>query len=155
MKSNTPRAALCCGLLASLLSVPAYAQYAIDWFKISGGSDTSTSGVYVVSGTIGQHATGGPIVGGNYSLTGEFWSLLYVLPTIGPTNVSLSIVVTPNGMVLIHWPYPSVGFKLERTDSLLNSNWVPVTNQPVQVGQELQVLITPVAGTSFYRLRSP
>jgi len=40
--------------------------YSIDWHKVSGGGGTSTGGVYSVSGTIGQHDAGGPMIGGAY-----------------------------------------------------------------------------------------
>ena len=38
--------------------------------------------MYSVSGTIGQHDAGGPMTGGNYSLTGGFWAL-YAVQTPG------------------------------------------------------------------------
>ena len=80
MKFNILRASLCCGWVAFLLGLPAYAQYTVDWFKISGGADSSQGAVYALSGTISQHDAGSPMVGGDYSLTGGFWSILHVLP---------------------------------------------------------------------------
>ena len=68
--------------LALLLLAPVVLfaqQYSIDWYKIAGGGGTSTNGQYAVSGTIGQHDAGGPITGGNYSLTGGFWALISVV----------------------------------------------------------------------------
>ena len=53
-------------------------SYSLDWHKIAGGGGTSTGGVYAVSGTIGQHDAGGPMAGGNYSLTGGFWAFYAV-----------------------------------------------------------------------------
>jgi len=63
-------------LLGILLpSVILHAQsYSIDWYKIGGGGGTSTNGQYSLSGTIGQHDAGGPMSGGNYSVTGGFWA---------------------------------------------------------------------------------
>ena len=62
--------------LGLLLGLFASAQnYSIDWYKIAGGGGVSTSAVYTVSGTIGQHDAGGPMIGGSYSLFGGFWSL--------------------------------------------------------------------------------
>ena len=54
-------------------------QYSIDWYKVSGGGGTSTGGTYQVSGTIGQPDASGALSGGNYSLTGGFWSLISVV----------------------------------------------------------------------------
>jgi hypothetical protein len=58
-------------------------QYTIDWYKISGGGGTSTGGPmigtnYSASGTIGQPDASGVMSGGNYSVTGGFWSLYAV-----------------------------------------------------------------------------
>jgi hypothetical protein len=67
-------------LLGLLLPASGMAQqYSIDWFKVSGGDSTGTGDVYAVSGTIGQHDTGGSLTGSNYSLTSGFWSLVAVV----------------------------------------------------------------------------
>ncbi len=58
-------------------------SYSIDWYKIAGGGGTSIGGTYQVSGTIGQPDASGVMTGGNYSLTGGFWSLLQVVQTPG------------------------------------------------------------------------
>jgi len=58
-------------------SLAAYAQFAIDWYTIDGGGGTSTSGVYAVSGTIGQPDAGPAMTGGAYSVEPEasgIWS---------------------------------------------------------------------------------
>src|ERR1700746_2423909 len=151
MSSNILRLLLFWLLVCSVV-YRASGQYSSDWFKISGGADTSTGAVYSVSGTIGQHDAGGPMVGGNYSLTGGFWSMLAVVPS-GQTNPTPSLAITLNNAVLVSWPSSSTGFVLEQTTDLLTGNWVAVTNAPVQIGQEWQVTINPVPGNSFYRLR--
>ena len=53
-------------------------QYNVDWYTITGGGGAGSNGQYVVSGTIGQ-PDAGTMNGGNYSLTGGFWSLLAVV----------------------------------------------------------------------------
>jgi len=47
--------------------------YAIDWHTIDTGGGTSSGGSYTLTGTIGQHDAGGPMTGGELSLTGGFW----------------------------------------------------------------------------------
>ena len=67
-------------LIFSLL-VPtiSFAQsYSIDWYKVAGGGGASTNGVYTLSGALGQPDASGAMTGGNYSLTGGFWSLSLV-----------------------------------------------------------------------------
>src|SRR5947207_2392022 len=49
-------------------------NYSIGWFTIDGGGGTSTGGVYQVRGTIGQPDAGLTMSGGNFFLTGGFWS---------------------------------------------------------------------------------
>src|SRR5947209_14491047 len=63
-----------CTLFAlAIVLIKAGAQtYSIDRFKVPGGGGTSTGGVFTLSGTIGQHDVGGPLSGGNFSLTGGF-----------------------------------------------------------------------------------
>lgn len=59
--------------LAVGVAAPAWAQYSIAWFTISGGGAMSTSGgPYILGGTIGQPIAG-TASGGGYSLGGGFW----------------------------------------------------------------------------------
>ena len=48
-------------------------DFSISWYTIDGGGGTSSGGDFVLSGTIGQHDAGGPMVGGDFSVTGGFW----------------------------------------------------------------------------------
>src|SRR5215469_9329583 len=91
-------------------------SYSIDWYKISGGGGTSSNGQYTVSGTIGQHDAGGPMTGGNYSLTGGFWSLLSVVQTLG--SPTLRIFLTSSNTAVVAWPAPSTGFTLQMSTSV-------------------------------------
>src|ERR1035437_1377725 len=69
-------------LLFLAMGIIVHAQsYSIDWYKIAGGGGTSTGGTYQVSGTIGQPDASGAMAGGNYSLTGGFWSLISIVQT--------------------------------------------------------------------------
>src|SRR5215472_6401864 len=104
-------------LLLSFLSAAALAlstysasaqSYSIDWYKIAGGGGTSSNGQFTVSGTIGQHDAGGPMVGGNFSLTGGFWSLLSVVQTVG--SPTLRIFLTTTNTAVVAWPTSATGF---------------------------------------------
>ena len=77
-------------LLASAFCLPAVAQqYSLNWHKIGGGGGISTGGAYQLDATIGQTDASGAQSGGNYALTGGFWSFL----------AAPQIHVTPNGLV--------------------------------------------------------
>ena len=142
-------------LLAFGLLLPAvgFAQpYSIDWYTIDGGGGTSSNGQYVVSGTIGQ-PDAGTISGGNYSVTGGFWSLLAVVQT--PGAPLLSIQLTTTNTALITWPVSSPAFNLQKNSALGTANWGSVTNVPAVVGGQNQVIIAPPAGNWYYRLKYP
>jgi hypothetical protein len=126
--------------------------YSIDWYKISGGGGTSSNGQYTISGTIGQHDAGGPMIGGNYSLTGGFWSLLSVVQTVG--SPTLRIFLTTSNTAVVAWPAPSTGFSLQVNTNLSGTNW-GATPASIVVGSENQVIIAPPAGKQFFRLFHP
>ncbi len=89
-------------LLASAVvafAATASAQYNISWHKLSGGSGTSSSAHYSVTGTIGQPDAGGTVTCGNYAITAGFWSLGFVVETSSPpgTNSPPAILSQPVG----------------------------------------------------------
>jgi hypothetical protein len=140
-------AGLSVGLLAAATLV--YAQtYSIDWFTIDGGGGTSTGGVYSISGTIGQPDAGGPMTGGNFSLTGGFWPLPGAVQTIGAPI--LTIIPTGPGQATISWTPNTPGYVLQETLSLLPPNWV---NSPS--GASNPVLVPVARPMKFYRLFKP
>ena len=129
-------------------------QYSIDWHKIAGGGGTSTSGVYSVSGTIGQPDAGAAMTGGNYSLTGGFWGLISLVQT--PGAPLLSILRTDTNTVVVSWPSSSTGWKLQQnTNSLDPADWGDVTDPVQDDGTSKTVAVKSPAGNRFYRLFKP
>src|ERR1051326_6966601 len=113
--------------------------YSIDWFTIAGGAGTSTGGVYTLSGTIGQ-ADAGHMSGGNFTLDGGFWAIIATVPT--PGSPALRVVFTTTNTVVGAWPNPSSGFSLQQNPVVNNAaGWSGVTNAPVVVGSEKQVIL--------------
>ena len=70
-------------------------NYSIDWYKIAGGGGTSTNGAYSLTGTIGQPDASSAMSGGNYSVTGGFWSLISVVQTAGAPRFISAIPAIP------------------------------------------------------------
>lgn len=137
---------------ASLLATVANAQYSIDWYKISGGGGTSTGGVYTVSGTIGQHDAGGPMTGGNYSLTGGFWSLVALQTPGAPL---LHIAKTGTNTVVLWWASPATGFGLQQNADVQNSGaWIPAPQTVADNGTTKSVVVNPPTGNVYYRLKN-
>jgi hypothetical protein len=142
-------------LLASLgLTFCASAQtYSIDWFKISGGGGTSTGGVYAASGTIGQPDAGGAMSGGNYSLTGGFWSLIAVVQTPGAPTLSLT---RSADSITISWPYPSSGWALEQNASITSAGGWQASGYAISTNASLNsITITAPTGRAYFRLHKP
>src|SRR5262249_53060692 len=131
-------------------------SFSIDWFTVDGGGGTSSGGTFAVSGTVGQPDAGPVMSGGNFSLTGGFWSLLSVVQT--PGAPLLSIEQLPGG-VRVFWPVPATGFVLEKSPALSSSppatvwSLVPIATYQTNATQ-ISVTVSPPVGSTFYRLRS-
>jgi len=119
-------------------------QYSIDWFTLDGGGGTSTGGVYAVSGTIGQPDAGPAMNGGNFSLTGGFWSLLNVVQT--PGAPALTIQRGTPGNAIVSWAPNTLGFVLQETLSLSPPNW---TNS---ISGATNPVAIPASAKKFFRL---
>jgi len=138
-------------ILGLLLPVTGFAQgYSIDWYKITGGGGTSTGGVYQVSGTIGQpDASGamanGNMVGGDYSLTGGFWSL-YAVQTPGAPLLTISY---SGNQAVISWSPSATGWTLQTNNNLATGTWGNYTGAVVNNS----VTNSPTAGNLFFRLK--
>ncbi len=139
------------------LLIPALGQaqsYSIDWYKVAGGGGTSTNGPYSLSGTVGQQDASTAMTGGNYSLTGGFWSLISVVQTPGAPNLT----ITQSGnSVIVSWP-DTGSYTLQQNSNLaVSAGWAtsgyPVTtNSPAGTNS---ITITPPAGNLFFRLANP
>src|SRR5580700_3191178 len=102
-------------LAVLLLALASRAQnYSIDWYKVSGGGGASTGGIYQVSGTIGQPDASGAMSGGNYSLTGGFWSL-YAVQTPGAPMLTITYF---GNQAVVSWSPSVSGWTLQTNANL-------------------------------------
>jgi hypothetical protein len=129
-------------------------QYSIDWFKVAGGGGTSAGGAYQISGTIGQHDAGGPMIGGNYSLMGGFWSIISVVQTPGAPQLVINFH-SQSPTVTVSWPASATNYVLQQNSNLATVNWTPVGLPITTNGATLSVTISPPVGNLFFRLNSP
>src|SRR6516162_3436123 len=128
----------------------ASAQYAIDWFKVSGGGGTSTNGQYSLSGTIAQHDAGGPMSGGNYSVTGGFWALYSIIQTTGAPT----LYITHSGNTVTVFWQAVPGWSLQQNSTLaLPSTWSASSGVTTSNGTNYWS-ITPPIGNLFFQLKS-
>jgi hypothetical protein len=143
-------------LLGLIAPVLAQAQtYSISWYKVAGGGGTSagTNGpvVYSVSGTIGQHDASSQMSGGNFALTGGFWSIISVVETPGVPNLSVSL---SSGSVVVSWPDTGT-YTLQQTSGLAPANWQSSGYSVSTIDGTSSITITSPTGNLFFRLKSP
>ena len=126
-------------------------SYSIDWYKIAGGGGTSTNGLYAVSGTIGQPDAGNTMSGGNYSLTGGFWSLISVVQTAGAPTLYVS---QSGSAVTVYWQDAS-GWSLQQNNNLSTpAGWSATGGVSLVNGTNYLNVASP-SGNLFFRLQHP
>jgi hypothetical protein len=137
---------------ACVLATSALAQsYSIDWFTIDGGGGRSTGGVFAVSGIVGQpDANPQPMTGGNFSLTGGFWSL-FAVQTPGAPLLSITRQGTD---VRVFWPLPAAGFVLDQSLTVTGA-WSQVSFPYATNATDISISAPAPGGNRFYRLRKP
>jgi hypothetical protein len=147
----------CFILLHSSFCLRALGQsYTVDWYKIAGGGGTSTGGpvtgtnYYSVSGTIGQPDASGAMTGGNYSLTGGFWSLVDVVQTPGAPTLYIS---HSGNTVTVCWQAVS-GWNLIQSGNLTTpmGSWSASSGITTSNGTNA-ITLTPPVGNLFFRLQ--
>jgi hypothetical protein len=137
-------------LFAVLIPAVSFAQsYSIDWYKIAGGGGTSTGGTYQISGTIGQPDASSTMTGGNYLVTGGFWSLIAVVQTVGAPALTITHV---GNSVKVSWPYPSTGWTLQQNSDLTTANW-STSSGIANDGTNNVITVTSPVGNLFFRLK--
>lgn len=130
-----------------LFSLPGFAQpYSIDWHKIAGGGGTSTNGQYALSGTIGQHDASPASSGGQYTVTGGYWSLVNIVQTPGAPLLTISYTAN---QAIISWPVSATGWTLQTNRDLLTTNWGDYTGPIINN----TATNSPASGNLFFRLR--
>lgn len=125
--------------------------YSLDWHKIAGGGSTSTNGQYSVSGTVGQQDASRPSSGGNYSLTGGYWSLISLAHT--PDAPPLQIRQSGDS-VIIFWR-DVAGWELQQNTNLTAEVWSPSAHSITSSSGTNQIVIALPAGNLFFRLHRP
>jgi hypothetical protein len=128
-------------------------SYSIDWYTIDGGG-YSASGAYSITGTVGQ-PDAGSMRGGNFSLTGGFWSVVGVVQT--ETAPPLHIIYSTTNTVVVYWSLPDTGWRLQYTLNLSTSPivWTEIPPPYLANATSLYHLEPIPAGNKFYRLHKP
>ena len=75
-----------------------------------------------------------------------------VMPVTPPT---LTFALTNSNALVISWPSDSTGFVLQSNSLLGTTHWIDVTNVPVLVNNQNQVIFSTATGNNFFRLFHP
>ena len=77
-------------------------------------------------------------------------------------NVSMTLAYPPLTLnfsrpssLVFRWPYTNSAYRLQANASLLTTNWVTLSNSPVNVGTNSQITLPAPATAQFYRLTPP
>ena len=98
----------------------------------------------------GQPDAGGPMTGGNYSLTGGFWSLIAVVQTPGLPNLTITFV-GPNSVVVC-WANTG-SYTLQQNSNLAGGSWATSGYTITTSNGTNSVTVTPPTGNLFFRLK--
>jgi len=140
-------------LQAFAFSLAQAQNFSLDWSTIDGGGGTSTGGVYYVTGTIGQPDASNAMSGGNYSLTGGFWSIIAAVQT--PGAPTLAVTHSANS-VTVSWPLEPSGFRLQQNNNLANpAGWSAYGGTVSTNNGVNSITLTPPVGNLFFRLSNP
>ena len=130
------------------------AQTNVDWQTLDGGGGTSTGGVFVLEGTIGQPDGSEAMQGGDFQLQGGFWSLVELVQTEGAPTLRIANISSV--AVTLAWPVAGAeGYQLQQASRLADPDWTPVSGTPSVVGDEYQLTTGPVVVKHYYRLQKP
>jgi hypothetical protein len=90
------------------------------------------------------------MAGGDFILTGGFWSLLSAVQT--PGAPLLTITLTATNTAVVSWPLSATGFLLQQNSSLHSTNWMPVPGPFATNGESQQIIISHPQGQRYFRL---
>lgn len=117
-------------------------QYGVQIYDVSNPTNIVRLGSTNYSGTV--QAASGNCIYLNDSLR--------ILQTVGP---QLTMGVTNTGALWISWPTNLIAFTLQQNSDLTGTDWEPVPDSPVVVSNWNQVILSPTATNTFFRLQYP
>jgi hypothetical protein len=141
-------------VLAALFSpASSHAQsFSIDWYKIAGGGGASTNGPFSLSGTIGQQDASGAMTGGNYSVTGGFWSIISVMQVPGAPYLNIMRLGTN---VVVSWPNIGSHTLQQNANLAVTNGWAATSFNVTTANGTNSISIPSPTGNLFFRLTTP
>lgn len=127
--------------------------FSISWYKVAGGggnsAGTNGTAVFSVSGTVGQPDASPALTGGQFAVTGGYWSLISAVPTPGAPALTITLQGTS---VVVSWPNYG-NFTLQQNNNLaVPSGWVTSSYAITTNGSIDNITIPSPTGALFFRL---
>jgi hypothetical protein len=107
-------------------------------------------GRFTLTGIIGQPDAGVTLTGGQFSLTGGFWSFLSVVQTPGAPSLKIKLV---GANAVLSWPLNTSGFFLQETSSLSVPVWTSTPQRVVNTATEHTVTVPAGGLMKCFRLK--
>ena len=152
MKTST----LASALLLIALSAPAQGttNLNLNWYTFRGGGGTSSNTFGRLRGSIGL-PDAGVMTAGNFTLVGGFWADVAAIQTAGAPY--LTVRHTSTNTVVVSWPLPDDGWKLQASTNLAAHPvaWAEIA-PPYQTSLADLYYVEPFpTGQKYYRLHKP
>jgi hypothetical protein len=126
----------------------------LNWTTFDGGGGTSSNSFGRLRGTSGQ-PDAGTLRAGDFTLVGGFWGAVGALQTPGAPY--LTVRHTSTNTVVVSWPLPGTGWKLQATANLAAHPiaWAEIA-PPYQTSTTDLYYVEPFpTSQKYYRLQKP
>jgi hypothetical protein len=137
-------------LLTATARAQSGGQFDLSWSTIDNGGGASSGGQFTVTGTAGQPDASTPLTGGQFSLTGGFWSFLSVVQTAGAPLLKIKLV---GANAVVSWPLSVAGFSLQETTNLKSGPWSTTPQSVVDTATEHTVTVPAQGVVKVFRLK--
>ncbi len=124
-------------------------NYSLSWYKVAGGGGVSAGGTYQINGTIGQPDASDAMTGGNYSITGGFWSLISIVQAPGAPTLYISF---SGNVVTVYWQNVPGCALQQNSDMTAPAGWTTCPGSPTTSNGTNYVNITCPTSNLFFRL---
>ena len=130
-QANMRRTLVAGTLAVALIGVTAvvWAQvgdgFGLSWSTVDGGGATSSDGDFSLGGTAGQHDAGGPMAGGDFTVTGGFWA--GAAPSVVEVNCTLVVELSfDDGITTWSFVVGATGPSTWSTSVIILGNDIPL-----------------------------
>ena len=122
--------------------------------QFSGSSTLMNINFYNQGNTLGFFLDN-VIAGGQTEFSNGSIARLRVFSGVAAPAPTLAILSSPTNSMILSWPSPATGWRLQSTTNLANPNWTSETNPISDNGLIRSTVAAQAGGTKFFRLTNP